>query len=227
MNRDTLFFSIGFSGIPKFSSDSVKLINNTPLPQINVSENNGGISTYLDAIYEYTFFNKLLNDSLRNKPFEVEGRTFVIKDIKVSGTNEGKINVDVSFTGNRKGVLHLSGTPQLDTAMQVLAMADISFALDTKDILVNIAKGLLRKKVMKQLQNQSVLDIAALVEKNKTLIEARLNQQVGPWIRSTGKLNQIRLVGLLPQKDHLQIQAYINARIEMVGAVPSFSLSGF
>ena len=227
MNRDTLYFSIGFSGIPKFSSDSVKLINNTPLPQLVVGENNGAISTYLDAIYEYSFFNKLLNDSLRNKPFEVEGRTFVIKDINVSGSNEGKINIDLSFTGNRKGVLRLSGTPILDTATQVLSMPDISFALDTKDILVNMAKGLLRKKIMKQLQNQSVLDIAALIEKNLTVIEARLNQQVGPWIRSTGKLNQLKLVGLLPQKDHIQVQAYINARIEMIGSAPSFSLSGF
>jgi uncharacterized protein DUF4403 len=227
MIRDTLYFSIGFSGNPKFSSDSVKLINNTPLPQISNTENDGAISTYLDAIYEYGFFNKLLNDSLRNKPFEVEGRTFVIKDVNVSGTNEGKINVDVSFTGNKKGVLHLSGTPVLDSATQVLSMPDISFALDTKDMLVNIAKGLFKKKIMKQLQNQSVLDIAALIEKNKTLIEARLNQKVGPWIHSTGTLNQLKLVGILPQKDHIQIQAYINARILMVGSAPSLSASAF
>ena len=48
-------------------------------------------------IYEYKFFNKLLNDSLHNKPFEVEGRTFVIKEIVIGGNNDGKINVDVSF----------------------------------------------------------------------------------------------------------------------------------
>jgi Domain of unknown function (DUF4403) len=221
VSKDTLSFSVGYTGVPKFSSDSGRLVTNASLPPVNTTENNGGISTYLDAVYEYKFFNNLLNDSLRNKPFEVEGRTFVIKDVNVSGTNEGKIQVDVSFTGNRKGTLHISGTPYLDTARQVLSMPDITFALDTKDILVNIAKGLFRKKIMKQLQNQSVLDIAALIEKNKTLIEARLNQRVTDWMSTTGSLQEIRLLGLLPQKGYVQVQAYIRANLVLTGSPPS------
>ena len=221
VSKDTLTFSVGYTGTPKFSSDSLRLVTNAALPPVNTTENNGGISTYLDAVYEYKFFNKLLNDSLRNKPFEVEGRTFVIKEVTIGGTNEGKIQVDVSFTGNRKGVLHISGTPLLDTARQVLSMPDVTFALDTKDILVNIAKGLFRKKIMKQLQNQSVLDIAALIEKNKTLIEARLNQQVTDWMSTTGSFREIKVLGLLPQKDYVQVQAYIRANLVLTGAPPA------
>jgi len=219
--KDTLYFSIGYSGHPEFSSDSSRLVTHAPLPPINNTDNNGGISTYLDAVYEYKFFNKLMNDSLRNKPFEVEGRTFVIKDVAVSGTNEGKIQVDVVFTGNRTGVLHLSGTPLLDTAKQVLSMPDISFALDTKDMMVNIAKALFRKKIMKNLQNQSVLDLAALIEKNKTAIEARLNQTVTAWMSTTGNFQQLRLVGLLPQKDYIQVQAYIRGNLVLIGQPPA------
>ncbi len=219
--KDTLFFSVGYNGNPKFSSDSQRLVTNAPLPPIGSAANAGGISTYLDAVYEYKFFNKLLNDSLRNKPFEVDGRTFVIKDVTISGTNEGKINVDVAFTGNRKGVLHISGTPLLDTATQVLSMPDISFSLDTKDILVNIAKGMFRRKIIKELKNQSVLDIAALINRNKAAIEARINQPVTAWMRTTGTFREIKLVGLLPQKDYIQVQALIKADIILIGQPPS------
>lgn len=219
--KDTLFFSMGFNGFPQFSSDSNRLVTHAPLPPINTVDNSGAISTYLNAVYEYKFFNQLLNDSLRNKPFEVDGRTFVIRDVNVRGTNEGKIQVDVAFTGNRKGVLHISGTPVLDTAKQVLSMPDISFSLDTKDMLVNIAKSLFRKKIMKQLQNQSVLDLAALIQKNKASIEARINQPVTPWMRTAGNFQEIKLVGLLPQKDHIQVQAYIRANIVLLGFPPA------
>lgn len=219
--KDTLYFSIGYSGHPEFSSDSSRLVTHAPLPPINNTDNNAGVSTYLDAVYEYKFFNKLLNDSLRNKPFEVEGRTFVIKDVTIGGSNDGKIQVDVSFTGNRKGVLHLSGTPVLDTAKQVLSMPDVSFALDTKDMMVNIAKALFRKKIMKQLQNQSVLDLAALIEKNKTAIEARLNQTVTPWMSTAGNFQELRLVGLLPQKEYIQVQAYIRGNLTLIGQPPA------
>jgi hypothetical protein len=220
MFRDTLYFSIGYSGDPKFSSDSQRLVTHAALPPIGNSQYSTGINTYLDAVYQYSFFNKLMTDSLVNKPFEVEGRTFVIKDVNLSGTNDGKIQVDVSFTGNRKGVLHLKGTPQLDAEKQVLTMPDVTFALDTKDMMVNIAKALFRKKIMKQLANQSVLDIAALIEKNKKVIEARLNQQITPWMSSAGTFQEFRLMGLLPQKDYIQVQAYIRGTLMFIGQPP-------
>ncbi|MDF2189964.1 DUF4403 family protein [Paraflavitalea sp. CAU 1676] len=225
VNRDTLYFAIGFQGSPKFSSDSLRLVTRASLPPISGTDNSGAISTYLDAVYEYKFFNKLLNDSLANKPFEVEGRTFVIKDVNIRGSNDGKIAVDVSFTGNRKGVLHLSGTPVLDTARQYLSMPDIDFALDTKDMLVNIAKGMFRKKIIKELQGKSVLDIAALIQKNKALIEARLNQQVTEWMSTTGRLESIKIVGLLPQRDYIQVQAFIKGNIQLIGRPPANLLS--
>jgi len=219
--RDTLYFSIGYTGQPKFSSDSMRLVTRGALPPISNSDYTTGISTYLDAVYQYSFFNKLMNDSLRNKPFEVEGRTFVIKDVNISGTNDGKVQVDVSFTGNRKGVLHLKGTPILDAEKQVLSMPDISLTVDTKDMMIKIAKALFRKKIMKQLANQSVLDLAALIEKNKAAIEARLNQTVTPWMSTTGTFQQFRLVGLLPQKDYIQVQAYIRGTLMMIGQPPT------
>lgn len=218
--RDTLYFSIGYRGEPKFSSDSQQLVTHSALPPISNTQYSTGINTYLDAVYQYSFFNKLMTDSLVNKPFEVEGRTFVIKDVNLSGTNDGKIQVDVSFTGNRKGVLHLKGTPRLDAEKQVLSMADVTFALDTKDMMVNIAKALFHKKIMKQLANQSVLDIAALIEKNKKVIEARLNQQITPWMSSTGTFQEFRLMGLLPQKDYIQVQAYIRGTLMFTGQPP-------
>ncbi|WEK38066.1 MAG: DUF4403 family protein [Candidatus Pseudobacter hemicellulosilyticus] len=224
-SRDTLYFSLGFSGSPQFSSDSQRLVTRSPLPPVTNTDNPGQISTYLNAVYEYKFFNKLLNDSLRNKPFELKGRTFVIKDVKVQGTNEGKLSVDIAFTGNRSGVLHLSGMPKLDTARQVLSMENLSFSVDTKDILVSILEGMFRRKVVKTIQNQAVLDIAALIQTNKAAIEARLNQQVTPWMSSAGQLQELKIVGLLPQQDHIQLQAYIRGQLVLIGH-PSADLLG-
>lgn len=219
--KDTLYFSMGFSGFPKFNSDSVKLVTNASLPPVSNADRSGYISTYLDAVYEYKFFNKLLNDSLRNKPFDIDGRTFVIKDVTISGTNEGKIKVDLSFSGNRNGVLSLSGTPTLDSARQVLTMPDIKVGIDTRDLMVNLVKGLIKKKIMKELAGQSVLDLNALVQKNKALIEARLNQQVTSWMSTSGHLQDIKLIGILPQEKHIQVQAYIRASITLIGRPPA------
>jgi hypothetical protein len=218
--RDTLMFSVGFQGVPQFSSDSVSIVTRKYLPAFNNTESSTGIATYMNAVYEYSFFSKLLNDSLRNKPFEVDGRTFFIKNINLAGSDDNKLLIDVSFDGNKKGTLHLSGSPLLDSARQVLTMPDINFSVNSRDMLINIAKGLFRKKIMKKLKDQSVLDIAQLIKNNKAIIEARLNQQLTDWLSTRGNFQELKLIGLLPQKNAIQIQIYIKGNITVVGSPP-------
>ena len=220
-NRDTLYFSVGFHGKPAFASDSLVLATATPLPALISMDQPAGIATWLHAAYDYQFLSSLLNDSLRNKPFEVDGKTFVIRNVLLAGTADNKIQVEVAFDGFKKGTLRLSGTPVLDTATQVLSMPDISFSLDSRDMLLNIAKGLFRKKIMKQLKDQSVFDIGALIEKHKESIAARLNQPVNTWLQTKGDLQSLRIIGLLPRKDVIELQVYIQGTLTLIGAPPA------
>ncbi len=224
---DTLRFSVGFTGYPAFSSDSLQLVTNAGLPPVRNENVPGSFSTYVNAVYGYEFFNRLLNDSLQNKPFDVDGKTLVIKNVNVSGNNNGKMMIDLAFSGYKSGVLHLSGTPVLDSATQLLTMPDINFALESRDVLVNMAKGLFRKKILKELKTQTAFDIAALVEQNKEAISARLNQPVNEWMSSAGQLKQLRLIGILPQQNHVQVQFYINADLSLIASPPPSLLFGF
>jgi hypothetical protein len=219
--RDTLMFSVGFDGNPEFSSDSLSISNKPYLPSFSNTESPSGISTYLNTVYNYSSLSALLNDSLKNKPFEVEGHTFVIREIALGGTDEGKVTVDLRFDGYKKGTLHLTGTPVLDSARQVLSMPDISFSVDSKDMLVNMAKGLFRKRIIKQLKDQSVLDLAALIQKNKADIEKRMNQPLNEWLSTVGKFSEFRIVGLLSKKETIQIQVYVKGDLSVVGNAPA------
>ena len=142
----------------------------------------------------------------------------------MQGTDDNKILIDVSFDGNKRGTLHLSGTPQLDSARQVLFMPDISFSVDSRDMLINIAKGLLRKQIMRKLKDQSVLDIAELIKRHKTSIEARLNQPVNEWMETKGSLEELRVVGILAHKNAIQLQLYIKGNIMVIGSPPAGKL---
>jgi uncharacterized protein DUF4403 len=223
--RDSLIFSIGFNGTPEFSSDSLSISNKPYLPSFSNTETPAGISTYLNTVYSYQSLSSLLNDSLRNKPFDVEGHTFVIRNVALGGTDEGKISVDVKFDGYKKGTLHLTGTPVLDSARQVLSMPDISFSVDSRDMLVNMAKGLFRKRIIRQLKDQSVLDLAALIQKNKADIEKRMNQPLNEWLSTVGKFSELKIVGLLSKKETIQIQVYVKGDISVVGTPPAGKFS--
>ena len=110
---------------------------------------------------------------------------------------------------------------------QVLTMPDISFSLDSRDMLLNIAKGLFRKKIMRKLKDESVFDLGELIKNNKAVIEARLNQQLNDWLFTKGDFQELKLVGLLPLKNAIQIQVYFKRNIVVIGSphVNKFALN--
>ncbi len=219
-SKDTLAFALSYTGRPIFSSDSTRLVSNTRLPQITNVPTAGNVETYIDAVYDFTYFNKILNDSLANKPFTVEGRTFVIKDVTLSGSDDGKVKVDLGFTGFKTGRLVLEGTPVLDSTNQVLSMPDIRFSLDSRDMLLNMAKGLFRKRIMKELRNQSVFDFGELIRRNQSQISSRLNQRMNDWVSTRGNLQELRIIGMLITGEHLQLQLAMRGNLELVGHPP-------
>jgi hypothetical protein len=214
--KDSFNISAGLTCNPELSSDSSgnKLLNT--LPPLQEMANRNGISLYLNAIYDYAFLSKIISDTLHNKVFEIKGRTIVVKDVLIRGIGNHQVEVRVDFAGSNRGSIYLRGTPVLDTVKQTLSIPDISYSLESKDLILKIAKSLFRNKVRKTLQGQSYLDIAALVKTNLPAMDAQINRQLTKDISISGKTHEVKLIGLLAQKNALQIQLFVEASLSII-----------
>jgi hypothetical protein len=212
--RDTFAVSLGISCRPELSSDP-KSTATPPLPPLHPGGNRSGVALYLPANYEYSFISKLLNDSLHDKSFEYKGRTVVVREVAVKGIERHKIELRIDFAGSYTGRIYLRGTPVLDTARQTLSVPDISYSLESHDILVKMAKTLLRGKIRRNLQGNSVLDLAALLKTNMPSLNAQLNRTLMPNLYTTGELRQLKLIGLLGGEKNIQAQLYLRADLEV------------
>ena len=215
-SKDTFSIYIGATCKPQLSSDSASTLIPTGLPLLNPNENKNAASVYLNINYDYAFLSKLLNDTLRNKPFEVDGRTIVIKEASLKGIDHHQIEIKIDFAGTNKGRLYLRGTPVLDATNQTLTIPDISYSLEDEDLALKIGKRLFRNKIKKNLNGKSYLDIGALVKSNMPLLDAKLNAPLSNNIYSSGKVNDVKILGFLAQKDVIQMQVYANANISLI-----------
>ncbi|HLK27578.1 MAG TPA: DUF4403 family protein [Puia sp.] len=216
--KDTFAISIGATCKPQLSSDSASTIIPTGFPFLNNNENKNAASLFLNANYDYAFLSKLLNDTLHNKAFEVKGRTIVVKEASIKGIGNHQIEVRVDFAGSNKGRIYLRGTPVLDVINQTLTIPDISYSLEDEDLALKIAKNLFKNKIKKNLSGKSYLDIGALVKSNMPLLDAKLNAQVANNIYSSGKVNDVKIIGLLARNNSIQVQLYVNANISLIAA---------
>jgi hypothetical protein len=200
------------------SSDSNKMTIIPALPPLTPGANRDGISLYLQAVYDYSFITKLLNDTLKGRTFVVKGHTVTIQEVGVKGIGNHQVEMMIDFSGDRRGRIYLRGTPVLDSAKQALSLPDISYSLESKDLALKIARSLLRNKIRKSLRGNSYLDIAALVRANLPMVNTQLNRQLGPVASTAGKIREIRVMGLLAAEKTLVIQVYMNANLSIINS---------
>jgi len=219
-SKDTFSIFVGATCKPQLSSDSSSTFILLGFPLLNPNEKRNTASVYLNINYDYAFLSKLLNDTLHNKAFEVDGRTIVIKEASLKGIDHHQVEIKIDFAGTNKGKLYLRGTPVLDAANQTLTIPDISYTLEDEDLALKIGKTLFRNKIKKNLNGKSYLDIGALIKTNMPLLDAKLNEQLSNNIYSAGKVNDLKIIGLLAQKNVIQMQVYANASISLIATLP-------
>jgi hypothetical protein len=212
--RDTFSLSLGISCRPELSSDKSPA-KQVSLPPLNSGNNRNGITLYLPATYDYGFLNKLLNDSVAGKSFEYKGKQVIIKELAIKGTAHHQLELRIDLAGWHQARIFLRGTPVVDTAKQALSVPDVSFSIESGDLMVKMARAVLRGKLRRTVQGNSYLDLAALLKTNLPTINAQLNRALTPYLHTSGEIKQLRLIGLLAGENNVQAQLFVQAELSV------------
>jgi hypothetical protein len=212
--RDTFSVSLGISCRPELSSDKTPA-KQISLPPLNSGTNKNGITLYLPASYDYAFLNKLLNDSVAGKSFDYNGKQIIIKEVAIRGIGHRQLELRIDLAGWHQARIFLRGTPVVDTAKQALSVPDISFSIESGDLMVKMARAVLRGKIRRTVQGNSYLDLAALLKTNLPTINAQLNRAITPYLYTNGDIKQLRLIGLLAGENNLQVQLFVQAELSV------------
>jgi Domain of unknown function (DUF4403) len=214
--KDTFSIAVGVSCRPVCTSDSSNPYIIPPLPPLSSGNNREGLSLYLPANYDYPFISKLLHDISHDRTFLYKGSTIIIKDVAIKGIGNHQIEIKIDFDGTRKGRVFLRGTPVLDVSKQTLSIPDISYSLESRDLVLKMARTLLRNKIRKSLQGSSYLDLAALIKTNLPMLDAQLNRPLAPNLFTRGSTKDLRMIGLLAGDKTLQVQLAVKADLSVV-----------
>jgi Domain of unknown function (DUF4403) len=216
--KDSFSISLGLSCRPQLGSDPINYIHAPPtLPSLLQTESRNGFRIFLSMNYGYDFLTTMLRDSLHNKVFDYQGRTIVVKDASIRGIGNQQVEIHIDFAGSNHGSIYLRGTPVLDSAKQTLSIPDIQYSLEGEDLALKIARSLFRNKIKKTIQGKTYLDIAALLNANKTNIDQQMNREWIKSFRSSGHLKEAKIIGMLVTSQNIQLQVFINGELKLLG----------
>lgn len=224
IRNDSILLSVGFTGRNYFFSDTLHYPSSYQLPMLTNYDEPAGIDAYLDIQYAYDSLVKILKDSIGNKPYTLDGKTFVVNDIQLKSNNHN-IDIRIDFSGYKTGTIQITGKPELDTAQQVLKLSKMKASLSSKDILLKIAGRWIEKTIVKEVSGMAMIDIKKLMAEEKESIEKTMYQELMPGIFSTGSIESIKVVGLICREKDLRLQVKLKGDVKIQGTLTPALLS--
>ncbi|MBL0334440.1 MAG: DUF4403 family protein [Chitinophagaceae bacterium] len=134
-------------------------------------------------------------------------KKFIIDSARIYGAGNEKLVIKIHFSGTNSGVVYLLGKPVYKPDTRTIEVEGIDFDIKSKNFLLGSADWLFDKKITKEITKQAHFELGSYIDSAKVNINKQLNQEWIKGVRSFGKINDIRLIGIYPMQGDLVIRS--------------------
>lgn len=136
---------------------------------------------------------RLASENFVGKTFPISGGYSVtLTDIDLYGQNDNLI-VKAGLSGTINGHIYLKGRPAYDPQTQTISLKDLTYDLDTRNILQRSASWLLQGAFAKTLQKQLTIPVGSQLADVQQQLQARLrNNQLAKGVTVNGTIDRIQ-----------------------------------
>jgi hypothetical protein len=214
-SKNKLNLLVSLTAFPQVTLESKKE-NTPPLPRLsNYKEQKNGFSIHLDIKGSYSGINALLSKNISGKEIILKKEKIILDSVKIVGASNKQLFFQVNFSGKRKGILYLVGTPTFDKEQQVISFPDLSFDIETKNKLIKSAAWLFDNLITDKIREAAFYDLKNDLKNNKSLVEKELNRDLDKNVRMSTIISSVTIDGIFPMDNELLIQSSINGSLRI------------
>ena len=215
---DSLKIYIGLTAKPSVSFERPVEISST-IPYMNPVGSYSGFNIFLDAILNYDSLNRILNDNIAGKQFDIDKgpvkKKFKIKKCTLIGAGNEKIIVKTEFDGDEEGIAYMIGKPFYEDLTKTFVIRNLDFDIKSKDALLKVADWLFSRKIVNEISKYTRFDLSQYIDTAKKMMNVQLNKSWMPGIRSEGMVNDLKLTGIYPMEQHLIIRSNCSGNLSV------------
>ncbi len=216
LRGDSLYTTLGFQAYPEVYAKSMPNPVPPALPALSTQTSASGFVLRTNVHYDYQTLDSILNRSLGNRSFFIQGKQVLIQHIDISGLANQRIMLKVDFDGFKQGTITLTGKPILDLNTQTLQVPDLDYDLATRDWLLRIGNSLFTKQLLTSLRTYATVPVQDLFQRNRKTLDALFNQEIHKGIWTKGQTHNFRLTGLVVEENQMRCQIELSGNLSVV-----------
>ncbi len=202
---------------PSFSTSPSKTIT-SKLPNLTKITADEGFKIDLDVYAGYDSLSSILTNQIQDDTIFVKHNAFIMKDLKVSGTLDQEISLEINFGGKRSGTLYLKGKPNYNSDTQEISFPDLDFDLASKNILLRTAKWMLNDKIIATIREQAKFNIENELNNVKQQLQSEINKNNNALFNLKAEIKDLDLTQIfLDDKNiilRIQTKGYVSVSVK-------------
>jgi len=202
-------------GVAPIVSTNQKEIKTNALPKLEEYKDNKGFDLSIDIKASYDSLSSILNKQMKGKVLDLKGKKIIVTQLGIDGTQDNKMLFKMAFEGAKKGVLYLTGIPQIDTVKQVLFMDQLDFDLETKSVLLNSASWLFNDRILQEIKKNAVFEMTPLLDDSRKMISEQLSKNLNEDITMKGTIDVVKIKTVYLSERSIVIRAQLNGDLKL------------
>ena len=187
----------------------------TALPALEKFSGKSGFNLNLDIRASYDSLSAFVGKEFVGQEFDFKRKKIFVTGIKISGAQDQKLVFKMDFDGSKKGTIYLTGIPILDIITQKISMKDLDFDLETKSVLLKTAKWMFNKKILEELEKNTVFELKDLLNESKSNIVSAINAEITKGVKMSGSLNKISLQEIYLDKGNMLLRSEVTGTLKI------------
>ncbi len=186
------------------------------LPKLSEYKDQNGFDITMDIFAKYDSLSAVLSRNIEGMKVDLSGREVIFGAISVHGAYDNMLHLKVSFSGDKKGTLYLTGTPEFDSEKQHLSFPDLTFDVKTKSALLKSAKWLFNGKITDALRDAASMDLHPYLDTLKQSLSESLNMELDEGVYMKGKVKDINIRFIHPQEQQIHLRINSTGKLEII-----------
>jgi len=202
---DTAYFDAIIEAKPNILTNPTRR-KTPPLPNLSDYNNKDGFDITMDIFSTYDSLSSILTNNIKGQKIIIKKNEIQFQAIKIHGASDRKIHLKVDFSGDKNGILYLTGTPTFDSINQKIKFDDLSFDVKTKNALLKSAKWMFDKKITNAIRIASQVDLSPYLDSLRTELNKSINGEVSDGVFMKGEIKSILINLIHPMENQLFIR---------------------
>lgn len=200
---------------PRISSGDRPEPDSTPLPDLTKVQAADTLSATVDATLGYDVANEMLRKELRGKRFWIRGRRIVVRDIGMTYLGASRVALNVLLGGAATGRVYFIGTPTYDAAADAITVPDLTYDVQTSNLLVQGITWLAGDKLRDGLRRQARVPAGTMLELVRGLANKEITRTLADGVQLSGALGSAEAMSVRATSAGLRARARTTGKLAL------------